>query len=77
MTRTTPAKTISAPEAAGLVRSGDWLDYGAVLETDNLADIHLITTALAAFTFRLEPVIDVMDAVAVELRAMAWRESLG
>ena len=31
MTRTTPAKTISAPEAAGLVRSGDWLDYGAVL----------------------------------------------
>ena len=41
-----------------------------------LADIHLLTTALAAFTFRLEPVIDVMDAVAVELQAMAWRESL-
>jgi hypothetical protein len=27
MKRTTPAKTISAPEAAGFVRSGDWLDY--------------------------------------------------
>jgi hypothetical protein len=25
---------------------------------------------------RLEPVIDVMDAVAIELQAMAWRESL-
>ena len=48
----------------------------AVIETDNLADIHLLTTALAAFTFRLEPVIDVMDAVAVELQAMAWREKV-
>jgi len=26
--------------------------------------------------FRLEPVIDVMDAVAVELQSMAWRESV-
>jgi hypothetical protein len=56
-----------------VVRVGDWGGY-AVLEADNLADIHLITTALAAFTFRLEPVIDVMDAVAVELQAMEWRE---
>ena len=29
---------------------------------------HFLTTALAAFTFQLEPVIDVMDAVAIELR---------
>ena len=58
-----------------VVRVGDWGGY-AVLESENLADIHLITTALAAFTFRLEPVIDVMDAVAVELEAMEWRESL-
>ena len=59
-----------------VVRVGDWGGY-AVLETDNLADIHAITTALAAFTFRLEPVIDVMDAVAIELEAMAWRETVG
>ena len=39
--------------------------------------VHALTTALAAFTFRLEPVVDTMDAVAIELRAMAWRESLG
>ena len=58
-----------------VVRVGDWGGY-AVIETDNLADIHVLTTALAVFTFRLEPVIDVMDAVAIELEAMAWRESL-
>ena len=58
-----------------VVRVGDWGGY-AVLEADNLADIHLISTALAAFTFRLEPVIDVMDAVAVELQAMEWREKV-
>jgi hypothetical protein len=58
-----------------VVKVGAWGGY-AVIETDNLADIHFLTTALAAFTFRLEPVIDVMDAVAVELQAMAWRESL-
>jgi hypothetical protein len=59
-----------------VVKVGAWGGY-AVIETDNLADIHFLTTALAAFTFRLEPVIDVMDAVAVELQAMEWRESLG
>jgi len=31
LTRSTAAKTISARDAAALVRSGDWLDYGAVL----------------------------------------------
>jgi hypothetical protein len=58
-----------------VVRVGDWGGY-AVLEAENLADIHFITTALAAFIFRLEPVVDVMDAVAIELEAMAWRQSL-
>lgn len=58
-----------------VVKVGAWGGY-AVIETDNLGDIHFLTTVLAVFTFRLEPVIDVMDAVAVELEAMAWRESL-
>jgi hypothetical protein len=59
-----------------VVRVGDWGGY-AVIETGNLASIHVLTTALAAFTFRLEPVVDTMDAVAIELQAMAWRESFG
>lgn len=58
-----------------VVRVGDWGGY-AVIETDNLADIHVLTTALAAFPFRLEPVVDTMDAVAIELQAMAWREKV-
>jgi len=32
------AKTISAGEAAGLVRSGDWIDYGAVLAQPDVFD---------------------------------------
>ena len=59
-----------------VVRVGDWGGY-AVISTNNLADVHVLTTAMAAFTFRLEPVVDTMDAVAIELEAMAWRESLG
>ncbi len=58
-----------------VVRVGDWGGY-AVIETDNLADVHVLTTAMAAFTFRLQPVVDTMDAVSIELEAMAWRESL-
>ena len=58
-----------------VIRIGDWGGY-MVLETDNLADIHFLSTALAGFTFQLEPVIDVMDAVAVELQAMEWRETV-
>ena len=30
-TRSTPARRISAADAAGLVRTGDWLEYGATL----------------------------------------------
>ena len=43
MTTTTPARRISAATAAGLVRSGDWVDYGAVLAQPDAFD-----TALAA-----------------------------
>jgi hypothetical protein len=56
-----------------VIRVGDWGGY-MVFETDNLADIHFLSTALAGFTFQLEPVIDVMDAVGVELLAMEWRD---
>jgi hypothetical protein len=46
------------------------------LETDNVADVHKLTTVFAAFQARLEPVLDVMDAVAAESEAIAWRNSL-
>ena len=58
-----------------LVRVGEFGGY-AVLETDNVADVHKLTTTFAVFKCRLEPVLDVMDAVAIESDAIAWRNSL-
>ena len=56
-----------------VIRVGDWRGY-LDFETDNLAHMHFLSTALAGFTFQLEPVIDVMDAVAVEVRWIAVRQ---
>jgi hypothetical protein len=56
-----------------VVRVGEFGGY-AVLETDNVADVQKLTTTFAVFQFRLEPVMDVMDAVAAEDEGIAWRE---
>jgi hypothetical protein len=58
-----------------LVRVGEFGGY-AVLETDNVVDIHKLTTAFAIFQFRLEPVLDVMEAVAAEAEMITWRDSI-
>jgi hypothetical protein len=58
-----------------LVRVGEYGGY-AVVETDSPADIHRLTSTFAVFQFRCEPVLDVMDAVAVEGSAIAWRDSI-
>ena len=50
-----------------VVRVGEFGGY-MVLETDNVADVQKLTTTFAVFQFRLEPVMDVMDAVAVKPR---------
>jgi hypothetical protein len=57
-----------------VVRVGEFGGY-MVLETDNVADVHKLTTTFAVFQFRLEPVMDIMDAVAAEAEAIAWREA--
>ena len=56
-----------------VVRVGEFGGY-AVLETDNVADVQKLTTTFAVFQFRLEPVMDVMDAVAAEEEGIAWRD---
>ena len=56
-----------------VVRVGEFGGY-MVLETDNVADVQKLTTTFAVFQFRLEPVMDVMDAVAAEAEAIAWRD---
>jgi CTP:molybdopterin cytidylyltransferase MocA len=56
-----------------VVRVGDYGGY-MVLETDKPIDIHYVTSLLAAFEFKVEPVVDVMEAVAVELKAIEFRK---
>jgi hypothetical protein len=56
-----------------VVRVGEFGGY-MVLESDNVADVQKLTTTFAVFQFRLEPVMDVMDAVAAEEEGIAWRE---
>lgn len=58
-----------------LVRVGE-MGGCAVLEIDQPADIHRVTTAFAAFKFRVDQVLDVGEAVAAEAAAIAWREGL-
>jgi hypothetical protein len=57
-----------------VVRVGEFGGY-MVLETDSVADVQKLTTTFAVFQFRLEPVMDVMDAVAAEDEGIAWREA--
>lgn len=57
-----------------LVRVGEFGGY-AVLETDEPGALQRLTTAFAVFQFRVEPVLDVMDAVAAESEAIAWRDA--
>jgi muconolactone delta-isomerase len=58
-----------------LVRVGEFGGYG-VVETDDVAALHYLTSAFAVFEFKVEAVIDVMDAVAVEAEAISWRDAL-
>ena len=56
-----------------VVRVGDYGGY-IVMETDKPVDIHYFTSVFALFEFKVEPVVDVMDAVAVELKAIEYRK---
>jgi uncharacterized protein DUF3303 len=56
-----------------VVRVGDYGGY-MIFETDRPADIHYFTSVFAVLEFKVEPVLDVMDAVAVELEAIDYRK---
>jgi len=58
-----------------LVRLGEFGGY-AVIETDEPADLQYLSTVFAAFSFTVEPVMNVMDAVAAETRGIEYRDSL-
>lgn len=54
-----------------VVRVGDYGGY-VILETDSPTDIHYISSVFALFEWKVEPVVDVMDADAVELKAFEY-----
>ena len=56
-----------------MVRVGDYGGY-MIVETDTPTDIHYVTSVCAVFEFKVEPVVDVMDAVAVEVQAIEYRK---
>ena len=58
-----------------VVRVGDWGGY-MLVECDDPLTVHKFCSTLPAFTMEARPVVPVMDAVRVELEAMAWRAGL-
>lgn len=58
-----------------LIRASDAGGY-AVVETDDIAQLKRAATIFAVNEFRIEPVLDIMDAVATDVDAIAWRDSV-
>ena len=58
-----------------VVTVGNFGGY-AVLETDDPAAVHQMTSTFALFDFVVEPVLDVGDALAAEAAAFEWRNSI-
>jgi len=58
-----------------LVRVGSFGGY-MLLETNDVAAIQKSTSTFPAFQFSVEALLDIKDAVAAEMEAIAWRDSL-
>jgi len=58
-----------------VVRVGDWGGY-MMLDCDDPLAVHKFCSMLPAFVFEARPVVPVMDAVRVELEAIAFRDGL-
>ena len=58
-----------------VIRVGDWGGY-MMVECDDPLAVHKVCSMLPAFEFQARPVVPVMDAVRVELEAMAFRDGL-
>mgnify|MGYP001321791809 CR=1 FL=1 len=58
-----------------VVRVGDWGGH-MLVDCDDPLEVHKTCSTFPAFEFQARPVVPVMDAVRVELEAMAWRSGL-
>jgi hypothetical protein len=60
---------------AFVVRVGEWGGH-MLVETTDMAAVHRLCSTFPAFEFQVHPVLDVHEAVNVELEAIAWRDRL-
>lgn len=58
-----------------VVRVGDWGGY-LLVDCDDPLEIHKFCSTYPFFTCEARPVVPVMDAVRVELEAMAFRDGI-
>jgi hypothetical protein len=58
-----------------VVRVGDWGGY-MLVDCDDPLTVHKFCSTLPSFVFEARPVVPVMDAVRVELEAIAFRDGL-
>ena len=58
-----------------VIRVGEWGGF-MLVETDDAAAMHKFTTTFPSFTFHVDQVINVQDAVTAELEAMASRDAV-
>src|SRR3984893_15046693 len=58
-----------------VVRVGDWGGY-MLVDWDDRLTVHNFCSIDQASVFEARPVVPVMDAVRVELEAIAWRDGL-
>jgi hypothetical protein len=62
----------SSTTSTSATDKASWLQAQPV----DLPDLEYLTTVYAGFSFTVEPVLDVMDAVAAETRGIEYRDSL-
>jgi muconolactone delta-isomerase len=58
-----------------VVRVGDWGGY-MLVDCDDPLTVHKFCSTLPSFVFEARPVVPVMDAVRVELEAIAFRDGI-
>jgi hypothetical protein len=58
-----------------VVRVGDWGGY-MLVDCDDPLTVHKFCSTLPSLAFEARPVVPVMDAVRVELEAIAFRDGL-
>lgn len=60
---------------AFVVRVGEWGGH-LLVDCEDAIEIHRLCSTFPAFAFEVSQVLDIADAVRVELEAIAWRDEV-